>query len=70
MIIERFQQRRLQNILYAIKCVCKEEEQERVLKRCKELEKQVNERVQATQNSASLYQQRINQLEQQVIEKD
>ena len=41
-----------------------------MLKRCKELERQVNERVQATQNSASLYQQRINQLEQQVIEKD
>lgn len=42
-----------------LKNICKEEQFEIVVKRSKELEKQVNERVQATQNVSSLYQERI-----------
>lgn len=69
-IVARFHERRLKSLLFAIKHVCKEELLSRVVKRNKELEKQVNERALASQNSSALYIQRINSLESQVIEKD
>ena len=56
--------------MLGLKNVCKEEKFETVVKHNKDLEKQLNERIKATQNVSSLYQERISQLESQGIEKD
>ena len=45
--------------MLGLKNVCKEEKFETVVKHNKDLEKQLNERIKATQNVSSLYQERI-----------
>ena len=70
--VEGFKQRldlkRTKDILLAIKVSLKDGKIEALTERNSELERQLRERVLATQNTTLLYQQRISQLENQVIE--
>ena len=61
---------RLKQILTTFRILCKDNKIADIIQKNTDLDRQVKERVQASQNASLLYQQRINQLEHQVTEKD
>ena len=61
---------RLKQILTTFRILCKDNKIADITQKNTDLDRQVKERVQASQNASLLYQQRINQLEHQVTEMD